>query len=182
MPSLIETTPCEGLPPVDAGGMTLSEAAPARITSVAPFKGKEKAVAAALKKLGLGWPGPGQSFRAGGAACLWTGRDQAFLIGPAPEGLSGIAALTDQSDGWARLRLDGSGAVVVLARLVPLDLGGAAFPVGAVARTGLNHMMMVLVREGPDTFGIMVFRSMAGTAVHEIAVAMKALAARATLP
>ena len=103
MPSLIETTACEGLLPVSAGGVTLSEAAPAPITSVAPFRGKERAVATALKKLGLGWPGPGQSLRSGGAACLWTGRDQAFLIGSAPEGLEGIAALTDQSDGWARI-------------------------------------------------------------------------------
>ncbi len=180
MPSLIETTPCEGLLPVDTGGVALSEAAPARITSVAPFKGKEKAVAAALKKLGLGWPGPGQSFRAGEAACLWTGRDQAFLIGAAPEGLSGIAALTDQSDGWARMRLEGAEAEAVLARLVALALGAAAFPEGATARTGLNHMMMVLTREGPEAFGIMVFRSMAGSAVHEIAVAMKAVAARAS--
>lgn len=178
MPSLIETTACEGLLPVSAGGVTLSEAAPAPITSVAPFRGKERAVATALKKLGLGWPAPGRSLRSGGAACLWTGRDQAFLIGSAPEGLEGIAALTDQSDGWARMRLDGPGAEAVLARLVPLDLRAAAFPEGAVARSGLNHVMAVLTREGPEAFGIMVFRSMAGSAVHEIAVAMKAVAAR----
>lgn len=178
MPSLIETTACEGLLPVSAGGVTLSEAAPAPITSVAPFRGKEKAVAAALKKLGLGWPAPGRSLRSGAAVCLWTGRDQAFLIGSAPEGLGGIAALTDQSDGWARMRLEGPGAEAVLARLVPLDLRAAAFPEGAVARSGLNHMMAVLTREGPQAFGIMVFRSMAGSAVHEIAVAMRAVAAR----
>ncbi len=178
MPSLIETTPCEGLLPIREGGATLSEAAPAAVTSVAPFRGKARAVAAALKKLGLGWPEPGQSLQSGAAACLWTGRDQAFLVGAAPDGLDGIAALTDQWDGWARMRLEGPGAEAVLARLVPLDLRAAAFPEGAVARTGLNHMMAVLVREGPEAFGIMVFRSMAGSAVHEIAVAMKAVAAR----
>ncbi|WP_413876061.1 sarcosine oxidase subunit gamma [Albidovulum sp.] len=178
MPSLIETTASEGLLPVSAGGATLSEAATAPITSVAPFRGKERAVAAALKKLGLGWPGPGQSLRSGGVSCLWTGRDQAFLIGSAPDGLAGIAALTDQSDGWARMRLEGPAAEAVLARLVPLDLRAATFPEGSVARSGLNHMMMVLVREGPEAFGIMVFRSMAGSAVHEIAVAMRAVAAR----
>lgn len=178
MPSLIETTPCEGLLPVSAGGVTLTEAGPARITSVAPLRGKARAVATALRKLGLGWPEPGRSVRSDGAACLWTGRDQAFLIGASPDGLDGIAALTDQSDGWARMRLEGAGAEAVLARLVPLDLRAAVFPEGAVARSGLNHMMAVLTREGPDAFGIMVFRSMAGSAVHEIAVAMKAVAAR----
>ena len=104
-----------------------------------------------------------------------------FLIGAAPEGLAGVAALTDQSDGWARMRLQGPGAEAVLARLVPIDLRVAAFPEGAVARSGLNHMMMVLMREGPQAFQIMVFRSMAGSAVHELAVAMKALTARAAL-
>lgn len=178
MPSLIETTACEGLLPLSAGGATLTELAPAPVTSVAPFRDKERAVAAALKKLGLGWPEPGRSFRAGDAACLWTGMDQAFLVGADPGGLARIAALTDQSDGWARMRLEGPAAGAVLARLVPLDLRPAAFPEGAVARSGLNHMMMVLVREGPDSFGIMVFRSMAGSAVHEIGVAMRAVAAR----
>ena len=181
MPRLIETSACEGLLPVILPEVGLSELPFAPVTSVAPFAGKEKAVGTALTKLGLGWPGPGQSVRAGEAACLWTGRGQAFLIGAAPEGLAGLAALTDQSDGWARMRLQGPGAEAVLARLVPLDLRVAAFPEGAVARSGLNHMMMVLMREGPQAFQIMVFRSMAGSAVHELAVAMKALCARAAL-
>ena len=44
----------------------------------------------------------------GAAACVWTGRGQAFLIGAEPpDGLAGIAALTDQSDAWVVLRLAG---------------------------------------------------------------------------
>lgn len=181
MPSLIETTACDGLLPVRAGGLTLSEAPPARITSVAPFSGKDRAVGTALKALGLGWPAPGRSFSADGATCLWTGRGQAFLIGADPVGLDAIAALTDQTDGWARMRLAGPAAEAVLARLVPLDLRPAAFPEGAVARSGLNHMTMILGREGPDAFQIMVFRSMAASAVREISVAMDACAARSKL-
>lgn len=179
MPSLIEKSPCDGLLPVYTGGLKLTEVAPARITSVAPLNGKERAVASALKALGLGWPAPGTSVVRGDAACLWSGRGQAFLIGAAPDGLDGIAALTDQSDGWARMRLEGPGAESVLARFVPLDLRAAVFPVGSVARSGLNHMMMVLSRTGDECFDIMVFRSMATTAVHELHQAMAALAARA---
>lgn len=181
MASLIETTACEGLLPVATQDVTLGELPFACITSVAPFDGRQDAVAAALKAMGLGWPGPGQSVRAGDAACLWAGRDQAFLIGAAPEGLAGIAALTDQSDGWARIHLEGPGAEAVLARLIALDLRPAAFPEGAVARTGLGHMMAVLLREGPQSFQIMVFRSMAGTAVHDLHQAMRAIAARAAV-
>ncbi|MGB3313917.1 MAG: sarcosine oxidase subunit gamma [Albidovulum sp.] len=178
MPSLIEKTACDGLLPVTEAGVTLSECGPARITSIAPFAGKERALGAALKAKGLGWPKPGQSLAKGEARIVWTGRDQAFLIGAVPEGLSGVAALTDQSDAWARMRLEGPGAEAVLARLVALDLRMADFPNGSTARTGLNHMMMVLCRTGDEAFEIMVFRSVAASAVHELHQATKALAAR----
>lgn len=179
MASLIEITPCDGLLPKIAGGMVLSELPFARMTSVAPLKGKSRALGAALKAMGLGWPAPGASFGAGDAAILWSGMDQAYLVGTDPEPLQGLAALTDQSDGWARMRLKGPGGEAALARLVPLDLRPEVFPVGKVARTGLNHMMLHLTRSGPDSFDLMVFRSMAASAVHELHQAMEAVAARA---
>ena len=43
--------------------------------------------------------------------------------------------MTDQSDGWTVLALSGAAAVDVLARLVPVDLRLAAFPVGGALRT-----------------------------------------------
>ena len=181
MPSLIEKTACDDLLPVMEGGLTLSEADPAPITSVAPFAGQERAAGSALKALGLGWPKPGQAVTGQGGTCLWSGQGQALLIGPEPEGLVGIAALTDQSDAWARLELSGPHAADVLARLVPLDLRERAFPVGAVARSGLNHMMMVLHRTGSESFEVLVFRSMAATAVHELRHAMVAHAARTSV-
>lgn len=181
MPSLIEKSACDGLLPLVAGAVNLSEAAPVRITSLAAFAGRNHACAAALKALGLDWPEPGRAVTKGDAACLWSGRNQALLIAADPAGLAGIAALTDQSDGWTRMRLEGAGAEAVLARLVPLDLGARAFPTGSVALSGLNHMRMVLHRSGREGFAIMVFRSMAATAIHEIGTAMSALAARASL-
>jgi heterotetrameric sarcosine oxidase gamma subunit len=176
--SLIEKSACDGLLPVTVGAMTLTEAAAVRITSVAPFAGQDKAVAAALKTMGLGWPAPNRAVVKGDAACLWTGRGQAFLIGADPSGLDGIAALTDQSGAWAVMRMSGPGHEAALARLVTVDLRLAAFPVGHVARTGLNHMMAVLHRTAPDAITIMIFRSMAATAVHEITAAMQAVTAR----
>ena len=162
-------------------GVTLAEADLGQITSVAPFMGQDKALAKALKVLGLSFPAPNQVSSKGGARLVWTGRDQAFLIGAAPQGLDGLAALTDQSDGWAALRLDGPGAGDVLARLYPLDLRAAAFPVGRVARAPLNHMSSILMRSGAQSFEMLVFRSMARTAWHEAEAAMRALAARAAL-
>ncbi|MEZ5732894.1 MAG: sarcosine oxidase subunit gamma [Paracoccaceae bacterium] len=181
MASLIETGPCDGLLPMTIGDAQLAETSTGRLTSVAPFNGTAKGVAAGLKTLGLGWPEPGQSVSAKSARILWTGRGQALLFNADPAPLHGLAALTDQSDGWAGLALSGPDAEAVLARLVPVDLRDAAFPVGGVIRTGLNHMMMILVREEMDRFMILVFRSMVRSAIHELSVAMEAVAARAAV-
>jgi sarcosine oxidase subunit gamma len=175
---LIATSATEGLVPVSHGRFTLADAGLARITSVAPFNGGEPAVTAALgTALGLGFPAPNTTQASGAARIVWTGRGQAFLMNADPTGLEGLAALTDQTDAWAALRLAGAGADQVLARLVPLDLRPAVFAEGAAARSALGHMMAVIWREG-DGFVILVMRSMARTAVHEIAAAMSAVAAR----
>jgi heterotetrameric sarcosine oxidase gamma subunit len=179
VPDLIAKTPLAGRAALTLAGVTLAEADPGQITSVAPFKGQDKVLARALKALGLAFPAPNQVSSKGDVRLVWTGRDQAFLIGTPPQGLAGLAALTDQSDGWAALRLDGPEAGDVLARLYPLDLRPAAFPVGQVARAPLNHMSSILMRPGPHSFEILVFRSMARTAWHEAEAAMRALAARA---
>lgn len=92
------------------------------------------------------------------------------------------AALTDQSDGWAVFSLQGQGVEDVLARLTPLDLNRGVFKRGHAARSLLGHMSAIFLRTGENAFQIMVFRSMARTAVHELEVAMKAVAARAALP
>ena len=178
MPSLIERTACDGLLPKRIGTAALSELPAARVTSVAPFRDHAGAVAATLAAMGLGWPAPGAAFAAAGARIQWSGRNQALLFEADPAPLAGLAALTDQSDGWARMRLEGPAAEAVLARLVPLDLRPAAFPDGRVARSALNHMMLHLARSGPASFDLMVFRSMAASAVHELATAMAAVAAR----
>lgn len=180
MPELIAKSALEGQGPVMLGGVTLAEMTVGPITSVAVYPGGAKAVAKGLKPLGLAFPEPNSSVAKAAARIVWTGRDQAFLIGVEPPELEG-AALTDQSDGWAVLAVSGTGAVDALMRLVPLDLRLAAFPVGRAARAPLNHVNVVLLRTGDYAFELMVFRSMARTAWHEIVAAMQALAARAAL-
>lgn len=112
---------------------------------------------------------------------VWTGRNQAFVIGDPPDGLDRHAVTTDQSDGWAILLLGGRHAEAALARLIPLDLRADVFPVGHAARAPLNHMSAIVMRTGAQAFEILVFRSMARTAWHEIEEALGALAARAAL-
>jgi heterotetrameric sarcosine oxidase gamma subunit len=170
-------------PPLSHAALTIGQATLAplalpRMTSVAPFQGQEKPLAKALKTMGLTFPTPNRTVTKGEVTLIWTGRNQAFLIGADPTPLVGLAALTDQTDGWAALTLHGPQAPDVLARLIPLDLRDAVFPVGHCARTALNHMNVILWRNEPYAFTLMVFRSMARTAGHEVEAAMQTVAAR----
>jgi heterotetrameric sarcosine oxidase gamma subunit len=163
--------------PLSAGGVTLSEVLPEAITSVAPFAGQDAAVSASLDAaVGAAFPEPNRWAGSAAARAVWTGPGQAMVIGRrvTPEG----AALTDQSDGWAVLRVEGEGAEAVLARLVPVDVRRRHMPPGHAARTLLHHMTCTLLRVDDTAFEILVFRSMAATAVHHLETAMRSVAAQ----
>ena len=179
MPELIAKSALEGRR-VTLGTVTLAEVDPGPITSIAVFPDGAKALAKGLKTMGLSMPSPNLFIEKKGARIVWTGREQAFLIGAAPPEMEG-AALTDQTDGWATLAVSGAAAVDVLARLVPVDLRLAACPVGSALRTGLNHMNAVIMRTGDLAFEVMVFRSMARTAWHELETSMSMVSARLAL-
>ncbi len=178
MVSLIAKSPLQGQAPVTLAGITLSERLIGRMTSLALLKGQKTALGRAWKAMGLGFPDPNRMLASGAAQIIWTGRDQAFLLDADPAGLAGFAALTDQSDGWAGLTLAGEGAADVLMRLYPIDLRLSAFAVGHAARAPMGHMSSVVMRVADDRFDLLVFRSMAQTAWHEVEDAMKKRAAR----
>lgn len=178
---LTAQSPCAGLLPKTIAGCRLEESIPGCITSLMPYDGQTAALSKALGAAhGMAFPKPNRATGKAGARCLWTGRGQAFLMGPRPDaGLAEFAALTDQSDAWAVVTLDGDAAETVLARLTPLDLRRSRFRRGHTARTLLGHMTGSLTRTGDMAFQIMVFRSMAQTLVHELDTAMSSVAARA---
>jgi heterotetrameric sarcosine oxidase gamma subunit len=179
VPELIAKSPLSGVWPVAHGGLRLSELLLGPVTSISILPGQEKTVARALKPLGLTFPGSGCFVSSGLAVLVWTSRNQAFLMGcPAPHALQG-AVLTDQSDGWAGLRLEGPTVADAAMRLYPLDLRAQTFQQGHAVRAPLNHMQSVLLRTAPYAFDILVFRSMARTAWHEVEAVMKTLHARA---
>lgn len=166
MASLIARSPAEGLLPATHGALTLSEVVPEAITSLMPLRGAAVAL-----------PGPNRSARDGDALLLWSGRNQALRLGPRPEPMANVA-MTDQSDAFAVLRLEGGGARDALARLTPLDLRAGVFAEGHVARSLLGHMAALFHRSGPERYDMLVFRSMTASAVHEVERAMRGVAAR----
>jgi heterotetrameric sarcosine oxidase gamma subunit len=169
--SLISKSPLFGLAPFKAGGVVLAEVVVDRMISVA---GQGKALDKALEKMGLAMPGLNACMTGAGGVLVWTGRDQAFLLGEAAD-LGKVAAVTDQSDGWAHLSLEGDFAAA-LARLMPVDLRG--FGPGQALRAPLGHMQAVIFCTMPGRVDLLVFRSMAQTAWDEISHAMQHLAAR----
>lgn len=166
---LIALTPCAGLLPIAHGGVQVTEVLYDRLTSVAPFRGQEKAVAAALTD-GLA----AMNRRKG--AVTWFGHGTWLIVGDVAA--DGLAAVSDQTDAWAVVTVSGAGVEDVLARLVPVDLRKGLFKKNHVAKTMLGHMSVTIVRTGADAFEIMVMRSMAQTLVHDLDVAMRTVAVR----
>lgn len=183
MADLTATFPAAGLVPVEIGGALLDAAAPASIWAIAPYRGCSVALSAALEQIhGLPYPVPGRCHDAGASRIAWSGLDQAVLIAATPDtDLARHAALCDQSDGWAHLALEGATAREVLARLVPLDLSPRACPPGSARRSLLGHLPALILHPGGDRFEILVYRSMAESAVHDLTRAMRSVAARAAI-
>jgi len=170
---------------LDFDGVTIAEVSNMAIVSLATPHGGEDALAKAVRSAyGTGLPAVGQSAKskAGGARFLGLARDQAFLLFDEPGGnpLDAIAKdvieaayLTDQSDSWAILRISGPKARAALERICPLDLHPSAFPEGHVARTMMEHLGVIILREGPDTFLLMSARSYAGSFLHAVETSVR---------
>lgn len=170
---LIALTPCSDLLPLEEGGIVVTEVNVDCLTSVAPFKGKNKAVSDSLK-VQFGATLPAANRRSG--AVSWFGHGVWLVAGAVA--LDGLAAVTDQSDAWALVQITGPRVEDVLARLVPVDLRNTTFKKNHVTKTMLGHMSVTITRIGPQTFEIMAMRSMSATLVHDLAVAMRGVAAR----
>ncbi|WP_171099946.1 sarcosine oxidase subunit gamma family protein [Ruegeria sp. HKCCD7255] len=180
MDKLSANTPCDGLLPLTVGSVTLSEVDAGSIHSISAFKGKQKQVSDTLKAAhGMAYPAANRATGKAGARAIWFGPAHAMLMGPAPDdALAENAAVVDQSDAWAVVRIEGAGVEDVLARVTPVDLRSTRFKRGHTARTLLFHMTASITRIGDTAFQIMVFRSMAETLVHDLKRAMEGAAAR----
>lgn len=175
MVKLISQTPCRDLLPRTIGGVTLTEAPAAAMWSVAPYRGQEKSVSTAL---GIGLPKPNRTTSGAEMRALWGGPGLVYVFASALPDLSALAAVTDQSDGWATVIIEGPDTEAVLARLVPIDVRLATFKTGHTARTMVGHMTASLTRTSRDRIEVMVMRSMAATLVHDLSRAATLFAGR----
>ncbi|WP_322895150.1 MULTISPECIES: sarcosine oxidase subunit gamma [unclassified Yoonia] len=177
MARLIALGPFADLLPVQIGSVTCTDVTRDVLWSVAPYRGQQDAVSTQMQaQIGVGLPDVNRRSIVGDVMCQWIAHDQWLVT--APVALDGLAAVTDQSDGWAELEIAGDQVAAVLARLVPLDLRTHVFAVNHTARSLLGQMPVSITRTGAQAFEIMVMRSMAASLVDALTSAMSGVAAR----
>ena len=146
------------------GDVSIAEVVGRSLVSAAVPHGGDRAFAEALAAgFGASRPATGEASagKKRGAVVLGLQPDQVMILfdeGEAdPIEIAGTAFgdkahLTDQSDGWAMLQVSGTGVRRALERLCPLDLDPAIFPEGKVARTAMERLGVIVMRDGRTAF------------------------------
>jgi len=147
------------------GTVSVAEVSGQGIVAIAPPQGEAYALSGTLQTAyGLDWALVGLSTSGTDARLLGVAPDQGFLLFPhdGPDAVPAVAAklgqaawLTDQSDSWAILRVSGTGSREALARICMLDLHPDIFGPGAVSRTTMEHLGVIILLEESDTFLLM---------------------------
>jgi sarcosine oxidase subunit gamma len=100
----------------------------------------------------------------------WMSPDELLIIVPEAERSAAFAALelaleglhyllADVSDARARFTIEGGSAREVVAKLAPMDLSAAQFPVGGFARTRFAQVAGAIFVEQEDRLSLICFRS-----------------------
>jgi sarcosine oxidase subunit gamma len=144
---VLEPRPAIGRPPFQGDGFSIQEIGDRSVLSLATASPPAE------------WPEPGNSTDWQGGRLIRLGPDQGFWLGgqaiDPPDGFY----ITDQSDSWAIVALKGDNALRVMERLCPLDL--ARWPIGAAARSMLEHLAVIVVKSGDTEFELLSPRSTA---------------------
>lgn len=153
--------------------LTISVRDDLTLASLAAGKGKRDALVAAIQeKYGVTLPSTPERVDGNGIAFLWAGPDQWIAQAERSGGrdlevelkpvVTGLGAVTDQSDARAVLRISGPRARDVLAKGVPIDLHPRVFAPGSVAITHASHIGVIMWQlDAAPTYEFAVFRSFA---------------------
>lgn len=176
------TSPLDGFS-LKEPGVLLVEVSGLAVIAISVPKGGEAALETALQSaLGLAWPATGGSSVSDDHRLLGLSRDQAFLLFPhegagaentVATGIAEAGYLFDQSDAWVMLRLQGPHSRAALERICMLDLDDAVFPDGAVSRTLMEHLSVIILREARDRYLLMSPRSSAGSFLDAVETSVR---------
>jgi len=162
------------------GNTSLQEISDTAIYSVSLSLVAEPALKSIRNSLGVDWPGTGNSTISpdGRFRLLGLQADQIFVLINEPAAQNGQAAklphldkaacITDQSDSWAGLYIDGESAVLALERICPIDLHPSVFRVGLVTRTSMEHLAVIILHEAENRYLLMSPTSSAASFLHAL--------------
>ena len=164
---VLTTQPALGGVERDFGEVTISESTSHAIVSIAIPRGGEKELSEAIDlsfKTKLPPVGASTTSTVKNVRILGMQQDQFFLlfkysglnaVNELSKEIRATAYLTDQSDSWVIIAISGLHAYTALQRTCPVDLHPLNFPNGAVARTVMDHLGTIIVREGLHKFLLM---------------------------
>jgi len=160
--------------------VSVSEMTGKALVSVAIPNGGEKKLATAITKC---WktdlPQTGMSTLSsdGSVRLLGMQIDQLFVVfdfdgddavAHVADRLGTAGYFTNQSDSWVMVAVSGPESRTALARICSLDLDQNVFVKGAVARTVMEHLGVIIFHSEPDKFIILSARSSAQSLLHAI--------------
>ncbi|PJK27583.1 sarcosine oxidase subunit gamma [Minwuia thermotolerans] len=163
----------------DFGGVSLSEPAGLGIAAIAVPRGGDAALADAVRAVwGMELPTVGRySIGTDGLRLIGMSPDQFFAVFPCegPDAarivataLGEAAWVTEQSDAWAVLDLEGPGVRAALERVCPLDLHPDLFAADLAQRTLMEHLSVIVMRLAEDRFRLMSPSSSALSFLHMV--------------
>lgn len=167
----------------DFGSVLVEELGGKALVSIAePLGSKTKLRTAIKKSLGSAWPAIGKStISKKGYRLMGIQSDMAFAMFDHPGGLADTAIkaslkdnayCTDQSDAWCMIKVSGEGLYAALERICPLDLSKQSFEIGSVARTTMEHLGVVILKDVEDSFVLMGATSSAVDLLHAVTVSV----------
>ena len=159
-----------GMTPVSAAqpGVHVRLIEPGMVSVLARKAKTPELIAKAKADFGLALADAPVQSRAGTVAALGLGPGRWLFLGASPERLApyftGLASLSDHSDGYAVFEISGPEARRALAKGVPLDL--EMFQDGDAAVTSVAHIGAILWKSSPERFAVAVFCSYAASFWH----------------
>ncbi|MCC5983660.1 MAG: sarcosine oxidase subunit gamma [Rhodobacteraceae bacterium] len=170
------------------GALRIQEADDWALASVTARAGQAQAVSAEIRNLtGLDLPGPGGMATAGDWRALWLSPESWMLAAPlaqAPDLAATVkrttgaaAAVTEQTDGWVRFDIlapDDARLWPLLERLCNVDPARAG--PGTATRTVMEHLAVIVLRDGPGRAAVLGARSSAASLHHALVAAARSVA------
>lgn len=177
-----------GIDPLEINGVEAREVTDYSIVSLAtPLDGEDTLIASVSSAYGVALPAIGRTVRSDDGSTLILGLQpgQFFVLFKSTdeqpldlvnERIRDEAYLTDQSDSWAMVRISGTRSREALERICPIDLDPLVFVIGAVARTLMEHLGVIILREDEDAFLLMSARSSARSFWHALELSIRNIA------